>query len=298
MWVERFVVFRRPKIVHLRWSILATALACACSATGRPQTEPGSSVLVARGVLSQNGNDGTLWVLKTSDSPKFRDELILEVTFTTRPGTPTQSFVPFAEKQIELTGEVKSVLHGNAVLSKVLLIGVIPSPLASLASLPASLSAATGLPATPGSSSTAEPRIRYRHAYYLFLSGAPAGCEPCYVPLLITQRSLETIAAAADPALAIFITTYERDSIWSFRGAALLQPAEIDPHARSLRASGRIYRYQEITVSEVRNLLEHPAGTIPISRPMLTPKEVPGASLRELISDFRSTPPQSVETTR
>jgi hypothetical protein len=31
----------------------------------------------------------------------------------------------------------------------------------------------------------------FRHAYYLFLSGAPAGCEDCYIPLLITTESIE-----------------------------------------------------------------------------------------------------------
>ena len=45
-----------------------------------------SEVLVARGVLSRNGKAGTLWILKTDNSPKFRDEAILEMTLTTKPG--------------------------------------------------------------------------------------------------------------------------------------------------------------------------------------------------------------------
>jgi len=37
------------------------------------------------------------------------------------------------------------------------------------------------------SSSAAGERLAYGHAYYLFLSGTPIGCEDCYVPLRITN---------------------------------------------------------------------------------------------------------------
>jgi hypothetical protein len=78
-----------------------------------------SEVLVTRGVLSRNGKAGTLWILKTSNSPRFRDEAILEVTFTTKSGEASIAYAAYEGKQVELVGEVKEVFNGNAVLSKV-----------------------------------------------------------------------------------------------------------------------------------------------------------------------------------
>jgi hypothetical protein len=42
-------------------------------------------------------------------------------------------------------------------------------------------------------SSIGTKRHGFRHAYYLFLSGTPAGCEDCYIPLLITTESIEEV---------------------------------------------------------------------------------------------------------
>jgi hypothetical protein len=75
-----------------------------------------SEVLVAHGVLSRNGKAGTVWILKTNNSLRFRDEAILEVTFTTRAGEDSIAYAAYEGKQVELVGEVKEVFHGNAIL--------------------------------------------------------------------------------------------------------------------------------------------------------------------------------------
>jgi hypothetical protein len=77
------------------------------------------------------------------------------------------------------------------------------------------------------SSSAAGERLEYRHAYYLFLSGTPVGCEDCYVPLLITTESLEQIAQDRTKAACALITTYERDSIWHNEGLVSVAPTDI-----------------------------------------------------------------------
>jgi hypothetical protein len=121
------------------------------------------------------------------------------------------------------------------------------------------------------SSSAAGERLAYRHAYYLFLSGTPDGCEDCYVPLLITTESLEQIAQGRTKVACALITTYERDSIWHNEGLLSVAPTDIEKPPRILHLRGRRYRYQEISSAEALRLLQNPLGTIPISRPQLPP---------------------------
>jgi hypothetical protein len=130
-------------------------------------------------------------------------------------------------------------------------------------------------------------RSPYRHAYYLFLADAPQGCEACYIPLLVTQESLEEIAKGQPGANSALIITYERDSIWKMDGVVTVAPGTIEAPQRILHLNGQKYRYQEITSSEVLRLFGKPGGAIPISRPYLPNKVAPGASLDDLISDFR-----------
>jgi len=52
-----------------------------------------------------------------------------------------------------------------------------------------------------------------RHAYYLFLTDVPQGCEDCYVPLLVARQTLEEVAASGRDAMIVLITAYELDSI-------------------------------------------------------------------------------------
>ena len=128
----------------------------------------------------------------------------------------------------------------------------------------------------------------YRHGYYLFLSDPPVGCEQCYVPLLLTAEPLEEIAKSSGGQDADLITTYERDSIYHVNGIVHVAPPDVEAAPRTIRVRGRSYRYQEITAAEVLHLLEHPQGTIPISRPYLPSTLPPGPSFESLIAGFKA----------
>jgi len=141
---------------------------------------------------------------------------------------------------------------------------------------------------TPVTENNSTGRPAYRHAYYLFQASVVSGCEDCYVPLLITQEPLDEIAEHTASANCIWITTYERDSIWQMNGTVSVAPGTIEAPRRTIRFSGHSYRYQEITTREALKLLEKPNGAIPISRPYLADKTTPGLSLDDLISDFRT----------
>jgi hypothetical protein len=73
------------------------------------------------------------------------------------------------------------------------------------------------------------------HAYYLFLAGAPQGCEDCYVPLLITQKPLGDVASSGRNSAVVLITTYERDSIWKLERDVPLAAADISAPERVVR---------------------------------------------------------------
>ena len=128
----------------------------------------------------------------------------------------------------------------------------------------------------PGTQAAQPSPVAYRHAYYLFLDGAGTGCEACYVPLLITQNTLEKIAAGRRFEDGILVITYERDSIWQNKGTVPLYSEHIETGPRIVRLNVNKYRYQEISAAEALKLLENPMGSIPISRPT-----VPGMSLDE-----------------
>jgi len=243
-----------------------------------------SNVLLARGLLTRSAKAGSVWTLQTDNFTKFRDESILQVTFTTPPGEASLAYAGYDGKVVEIIGEVKSVFHGNAVLSKVRTVGILASP-AGLASV-----LLPGEPTVNPAHAAANPgdRVAYKKAYYLFLASIPPGCQACYVPLLITQLPLEEIANGKAAAHGVFLITYERDSIWEMKGAAPIDPTEIETALRTIHVNGNSYRYQEISPSEVLKLLENPYGTIAISRPMIMNKSVPGASVPELIADFRA----------
>jgi len=78
----------------------------------------------------------------------------------------------------------------------------------------------------PGARAASPAPVPYRHAYYLFLNGAGSGCEACYVPLLITQNTLESVAAGTLQE-GMLIITYERDSIWQSKGTLSLHAKDI-----------------------------------------------------------------------
>jgi hypothetical protein len=130
--------------------------------------------------------------------------------------------------------------------------------------------------------------IGYRHAYYLFLDGPGTGCQACYVPLLITQDSLEKIAAGGRSEEGALIITYERDSIWQNKGTVSLSAEHIEAAPRVVRLDANRYRYQEISAAEALKLLENPGGTIPISRTAVSGMGFGKPTLEELIRAFKS----------
>ena len=57
-----------------------------------PAKTSNANVIVARGLLHRNGLAGTLWVLQPENGPEIRGEAIVQVTFTTRPGTASNAY--------------------------------------------------------------------------------------------------------------------------------------------------------------------------------------------------------------
>jgi hypothetical protein len=144
------------------------------------------------------------------------------------------------------------------------------------------------LSGTAGLSQTGERDTSHHHGYYLFLAGTPSGCEDCYIPLLLTPKSLEELKKSPTATDCVLITTYERDSIWHYDGLLGIRPSDIDEAERKVRILNRTYRFQEIGVPEILKVLENPSGKIPISRPVLPSKLRPGPDLKELIPEFRA----------
>jgi len=286
---EAFFPRASLSIILLLQAASIRAVAQSGAAPAAPAAEiSNTNVIVARGLLHRNGLAGTLWILKPENSPEIRGEAIVQVTFTTRPGIASNAYSGYDGNAVELAGEVKNVDRGNAVLSRVRTIGLVKSSMAAaFVHLPGSSQNIVAAP-NSGTASNASDRVPYKHAYYLFLAAVPHGCEACYVPLLICQPSLEEIAHAMDAALCVFLSTYERDSIWEFKGAASIEASAIQLPPRLIEVNGRSYRYHEISPNDALKLLENPAGTIPISRPYIENKTVPGASLNELLADFRA----------
>jgi hypothetical protein len=123
-----------------------------------------------------------------------------------------------------------------------------------------------------------------RQAYYLFLAGSSQGAEEAYVPLLISTRTLEDVAASTRDATVDLITTYERDSIWKLERGVALVAADVSPRERILRLRNRQYRYQQVAAAEVLRLLENPEGSIPVHRNLAIPDR---QALADLIAAFR-----------
>jgi hypothetical protein len=82
------------------------------------------------------------------------------------------------------------------------------------------------------------------HAYYLFLAGAPQGCEDCYVPLLITRQPLDEVASSTRDSAVVLITTHERDSIWKVERDVPLAAVDVSVRERIVRLPGRRAPFQ------------------------------------------------------
>lgn len=125
------------------------------------------------------------------------------------------------------------------------------------------------------------------HGYYLFLDQPWSACEACYVPLLVTEIGLEDLAKTKTDRRAMVLTTYERDSLVGAPREVMLLAAGIESRERKVRIEDRRYRYQEIRAAEALSLLEHPGGTIPISR--IPSMGIPSQDdLADLIARFRA----------
>jgi len=140
----------------------------------------------------------------------------------------------------------------------------------------------------PGTQAAQARPVSSKYAYYLFLDGDRTACEACYVPLLITQNTLEQVATGGSFEEGILIITYERDSIWQSKGTARLAAKDIEAGPRIVRLDGKRYRYQEIGAKEVLKLLENPMGSIPISRPAAPGMLLEKSTREELIKAFES----------
>jgi len=136
---------------------------------------------------------------------------------------------------------------------------------------------------------------------------------------LITKEPLDDISKLKEIPDCIPILTYERDSIWQTLLSVTVKSEQVNTAERKIRVSffagsefvslsglGSItpnasntppakvpitgnkdssYRYQEVIPAEVVKLLEHPEGTIPLSRNVIfnAPLDREG-----IISDFKA----------
>ena len=99
--------------------------------------------------------------------------------------------------------------------------------------------------------------------YYLFeLPKSTEGCSDCYVPMLISDEEIRD----GQKACGTFLTTYERDSLWSISGEVAVEPRDIHAQSRQITINEKEYRYQQVAFSELEKILANPLGTIPISR--------------------------------
>jgi hypothetical protein len=140
-------------------------------------------------------------------------------------------------------------------------------------------------PASGATSSVATKRHGFRHAYYLFLSGTPAGCEDCYVPLLITTESLEETASQTTKSDCALITTYERDSISHNEGLVSVASTDIAPHESFVFGAGGIVT-RKSALRKHSEFCRIPAVPSPSRRPGLPPGP-PGPSIEGLILELR-----------
>ncbi len=120
-----------------------------------------------------------------------------------------------------------------------------------------------------------------RHAYYLF-------GEDGSIPLLLTSNPLEQVAKGRNEGESVLVMTYERDSVFFVKQGVRVASGDVKRLERHVRLqpfleprSASWYRYQEVALAEVRHLLQHPGGTIPVHGPATSRAEL-GAILDAL----------------
>jgi hypothetical protein len=239
----------------------------------------------AQGILSQQSD--WRWRIQLSSDEHIQDarKAVGVIRFTVDWFTEATWCQPNSGKNVEISGKIDSVAGGIADITLDTIDTGEQGPIPPSEALRAGRSRLLNLP-DPTQHAPGQPL--YRFSYYLVLLDSPEGCERCYVPLLIVPETLDRAAGQHKSVNAAWVTTYERDSIWQMHGAVLLTANSIDPRSSTLRFRGKHYRYQSISDADVLHLLEHPMGTIPISRPFLPYSDTTGANINDLIADFHT----------
>ena len=285
MCATRFWELASPftELVRKMKAALTLATLALLAAAAFPPQSSHDQPFSAAGSLARDARSTDSWVVSLAVPATIRGQQINRVVLPSSAPGVSHLIAPYEGKFVQSTGDVGGTSGGTATLARLWRIGVSSSP--PLAELVPHIPAST---APPPDSLAPIVRSSYHFAYFLFLADARVGCEACYVPLLVSKIPLEEIAASDESASAALITTYERDSIWQWNGAAIIWPRDVQSAMRTIRVAGRSYRYQAASSPEVLKLLENPLGSIPISRPALVNSFAIDASPSELISDFRS----------
>jgi hypothetical protein len=236
----------------------------------------------AQGILLQLSDLHWQILLDDDQSIQYKRKTAEMVRFTVDTFTEATWCQPNQDKNIEISGELKSVSNGVATIT---LDTIIPGPRGPV---PVSETVRKFLTKEPDPNEHAPGEPLYRFAYYLVLLDPAEGCERCYVPLLIAPESLDTAAERKQSLDTVWITTYERDSIWQVDAVGLLTSNAIDASSKTIRFRGKNYRYELVADSDVLRLLEHPMGTIPISRIFLPNSKLPGANISDLAAGFHT----------
>src|SRR5438094_901913 len=170
----------------------------------------------AQGILSQLS--GLHWQIRLEDDQRiyYRGKAAGVIHFTVDTFTEASWCQPNEAKNMEISGEIESISNGIAAIA---LDTMNPGPQAPI---PVAETLRKFLTKEPDPNEHAPGQSLYRFSYYLVLLDPPEGCERCYVPLLIAPESLDTAAERKQSLDTIWITTYERDSIWQVDAVALL----------------------------------------------------------------------------
>ena len=239
-------------------------------------------LVAAEGTLSQE-SDLHWQVRLPSEKPLVVDGKKLNaIRFTVDSVAQATWCQKYEGKNVEISGEINSIAHETALITPHSMTAGKQGP------TPPSEEFRRLITHEPDPNHHAPGQPLYRFPYYLVLLDPPQGCERCYVPLLLFSQPIETIATSKGSATVVEITTYERDSIWEMDGLALLTSVAIEPSSSTIRFRGKTYRYEPVRDADVVHLIEHPMGTIPISRVSLPRSEEPGARINDLIAGFHT----------
>lgn len=260
--------------------LCALLLFCPTFAANQP-SKSDSQVLVAQGTLSQQSD--LHWQVIADRKVELQGNKVERLRFTVSTVDQATWCLKYEGKRVEVSGEVEVLDRGVATIKLHTISFGDP-----IENSPAEAIRKFLTKSLPDPSNYAPGQPLYRFGYYLVLLDPPDGCERCYVPLLITPDPITEAARRRESLDAVWITTYERDSIWQTHGLITLAPAALESVSQTILFRGKRYRYQPASNADVLRLLQSPAGTIPISRVYLPNTVAPGASLKELINNSQT----------